>query len=188
MNDELSDQNNDNDSKKKVERDFTLKGTGCNSGCLRWLVLGSIVAVVAAIAIPSLSGSRISAWENRCKITLRALGSSQLAFADGNNGDYGTWAEMAEDGFIQKGYTRDNIIDNYTIVTFEVTKSQKNDDGEIVEPPKFAIVATPNNVKNKIRTFAIGDEQIPYLWVGVEYSWTTENVDLHDTKLWEPLR
>ena len=152
------------------------------------LVLFCICYMLFAIFAPSVLNARRSAWENRCKLTLKALGSSQLAFSDEHDGDYGTWNELTKTDYIQEGYMRDNIIGNYTIVTFDITKSEKNDDGEIIKPSTFTMIAIQKRRRSKLRTFAISEDQIPRVWVGNKNKWATHKMHLHNDELWEPLR
>lgn len=124
---------------------------------LELLVVASIIAIIAAIAIPQLLNARRSAWENRAKLTIRALGSSQMAYADANlEKNYGTFQNMLDTEYIQAGYSRGNMIDNYSIAIFyrlPVTDALGSADGG------FTIVAMPRSNKNRLRTFAICDDQ-----------------------------
>ena len=172
--------------------------------------------VITLIAIPQLLGSRRHAWENRCKLALRTLGSAQIDFADNHDGNYGTWQELVDEGLLQKGYNPTNIIDNYSILVFSVKNVTQTDqlDSNIIS--SFTIVAVPVNERNRLfkpavyitmrkgfpginvfiknlpgwllRIFALGEDQTPRVWVGKDSEWTTENISLHNNELWEPLR
>lgn len=126
---------------------------------LELLVVASIIAIIAAIAIPQLLNARRSAWENRCKLTLRALGSSQLAYQDQNlNKDYGNWDAMVATDYVQEGYSRTNMIDNYSLAVFYANPSAQVN-GITASDSSFTIVAVPRNDRNRLRTFAICDDQ-----------------------------
>ncbi|MEO7994092.1 MAG: hypothetical protein ABI743_06805, partial [bacterium] len=53
-----------------------------------------------------MQGDFMQTVENRAKLTLRALGSSQLAYQDGNRDHhYGGWGDLLSSNYIQQGYT-----------------------------------------------------------------------------------
>jgi len=148
-----------------------------------------IFTTVSCCAPEMLLNSRRSAWENRCRLTLRALGSTELAYQDQNkNHDYGTWEELIDprNNFIQQGYTRETLIDNYAIVIFDVKKSTLNEKGESNGDSTFMIVAEPRSPRNNLRTFAIDQDQIPYVWIGKDSQWGEGKTKLDDRSLWEP--
>lgn len=98
---------------------------------------------VLAIVISMVFTVRGPAWENRCKLTLRALGSMQTAFAEKNKGNYGSWQELTDADFIQEGYNRTNMIDNYSIIAFEIKKATLCDLAEGTTNSSFTIIAVP---------------------------------------------
>jgi hypothetical protein len=125
-------------------------------------------------------------YENRVKLTLRAIGSSQLKFSSDHNGNFGSWDELQGPDLIQKGYTRTNIIDNYSLVYFHAEKAILDSHGLVLKPSTFTIIALPRSQRNKLRTFAIDDSQTPHIFVGKELDYNS--VNLHDRKYWKPLR
>ena len=149
-----------------------------------------IFTTVSCCVPQMLLDSRRSAWENRCKLSLRALGSTELAYQDQQhkNHDYGTWEELIDptNNYIQQGYTKENIIDNYAIVIFDVKKSTLNEKGENNGDSKFMIVAQPKSPRNMLRAFAIDQNQVPYVWIGKNSQWEEGKTKLDDRSLWEP--
>lgn len=94
------------------------------------------------------------ALENRAKLTLRALGSSQLAYQDSNlEKNYGSYQDMLDTEYIQQGYTRENLIDEYTIVVF-YSGASGTTRGE-----GFQLIAAPKDPNSNLRTFGICDDQ-----------------------------
>ena len=137
---------------------------------------------------------KLNPMENRCKLTLRALGSCQLAYADANiQKNYGSWQSLADLQYIMEGYTRSNIIDNYSICVFQTGISLKKRKYSFSNST-FTIVAIPRSQKNRLRTFAIGDEQTPKVWVGSESEFAQRlnsdppSFSLDNADMWEPLR
>jgi hypothetical protein len=138
-------------------------------------------------SLPQLQNARRGSWENRCKLTLRALGSSQLAFQYGNKGSYGSFEELQKQEYIQPNYTIDNIIDHYRIITFDVTPPERDGD-EIVKESTFRIIAIPINQKNHLRTFGICEDQTPRVWVGEPDEFNPQSLDFTNVDKWEPIR
>lgn len=129
---------------------------GCLQGAVRASLIFALITIPlgALIVIPQLVGGRNRCgWENRAKLTLRALGSSQLAFQDQNiHHRYGTWNEMIQADFVQRGYTRDNMIDSYSISVWNVGYGPTS---------SFTIVVVPDTPRDKSRReFSITDDQI----------------------------
>ena len=94
-------------SKARNHKGFTL---------LELLVVASIIAIIAAIAIPQLLNAKRSAWESRAKSTLRAFGETQLAYQNTNNDrHWGDWDALLATEYIAGGYNRAKIIENYSL-------------------------------------------------------------------------
>ena len=201
MNDELSDQNNEKDSveekesnvwyenpQKEKEPESAVKRSGCHS-CLYWLAVFCFIFILAAfLGIPQLVKARRSAWENRCKLTLRAAGSAQLAYIDTTaENTYGTFEALQETEFIQPGHTRENFIDNYNIVVFDVDPPTMSFFGLPAYDSTFTIIAIPRTQKFRLRTFGISQAQTLRVWVGDDDDWSTDT-SIRDHTKWGVLR
>lgn len=155
---------------------------------LELLIIASIIAIIAALAIPQLLNARRSAWENRCKLTLRAIGSAELAYFDATiENTYGTFEAMLSTQLVQPGYSRSSLIDNYSIMLWDVDPPTMTFGGLPAYDSSFTIIAIPRSQRNKLRTFGICDDQTLRVFVG-----RMENFEntfgLKDPKRWEPLR
>ena len=113
---------------------------------------------------------------------------------DGNiSHKYGTWDTLVRSGYIQQGYNRTNMIDNYSICVFETGRLSKKRTSSRTNST-FTIIAVPRSQNYNLRTFGISDEQTPKVWVGTqsEFSARLHNIpptfSLDNANLWEPLR
>jgi len=144
-----------------------------------------LIAILCFIVIiPSLLCARRSAWENRCKLTLRALGATQLAYKENYaRRDYLAWHDFPE-----SGYTKENLIDKYKIIIYDTKPSTLNAKGESNNDSTFTIVAIPRYQEKDLRTFAINDYQSPLAWIGEGIKWEKGKESLRDRNLWQQLR
>jgi type II secretory pathway pseudopilin PulG len=62
------------------------------------LIVVAIMAIIAAIAVPSMRSARMAANETAAIQSLRTYGSAQAAFAATNNQMYGTLAQLTDAG------------------------------------------------------------------------------------------
>ena len=160
-----------NERKKTVKSNF-----GWIGFTLLWfLVIGFCIAVEA----PCLLNARQSAYENRCKLTLRALSTAEKAWFD-KKGSYGTYEELLKENYITPEWLRDSLNDNYSFIIFDVNKNKK--------APSFTIIAIPRTRQNRLRTFAICEDENPRVWIGQIEKWEKYKTSLHEIKYWESLR
>lgn len=161
---------------EKNELGFTL---------LELLIIASIIGIIVAIAIPQLLNARRSAWENRCKLTLRSLGTAELTYIETTRENtYGTFKALLDTEEISRGYNRTNLIDNYSLIVFDADPPTMSFYGAPAYDSTFTIIALPRNQKNRLRTFGINTTQIPYVYVGAAtdfpFSYGMRNMDLWD--------
>jgi hypothetical protein len=122
---------------------------------------------------------------NQNSLTVLALGSSQLAFRDKNpDKNFGTWDELMKSKYIKEGWTRETIMDGYSLVIFEVIPSEKNEAGEIVKNSTFKIVAVPSDPSSELDIYAIDETWELKVWIGDDSIWDINNIDLSNENLW----
>ena len=155
------------------------------------------VVYLMAICIAGESGflkpGEIRMAENHCKFFLRTLGTSQQAYMELNlHGNYGTWWSLQQTGYVEEGYDRSNYIENYSISVFNVCTSSWRGMHR-AHDSTFTIVAVPTKYKHQLRTFAIGNDQTPVVWIGNDsefganyYPPTTPG--LKDYRYWDAMR
>ncbi|MCP4712043.1 MAG: prepilin-type N-terminal cleavage/methylation domain-containing protein [Planctomycetes bacterium] len=141
---------------KQHQKGFTL---------LELLVVAAIIAIIAAIAIPSLLNARRAAWQSRAKGTLRSIGSSQLAYQGTNNKKfYGSFGALKDDLYIADGYSLGNMIENYSMSWTASNPYQGSgtglDNGGIGNNA-FTIVAYPRDDRpGYLNTFGVTEDQV----------------------------
>lgn len=101
---------------------------------------------------------------NICRLTLRALGSTQLSYQSLNShADFGTFWALEDTGFIEKGYTRENLIENYSISVFNALTSSKLPDGSYKsKSSQFQIIAVPHTKVYSLCIYGIGTDMNVY--------------------------
>ncbi|MFH1514902.1 MAG: prepilin-type N-terminal cleavage/methylation domain-containing protein [bacterium] len=155
---------------------------------LELLIIAVIIAIIAAIAIPMLLNARRSAWENRCKLTLRSTASAQLAYIDTTQENtYGTFEALQETEFMQSGYTRANLIDNYSIIVFDVDPPTMSYFGLPAYDSTFTVIAIPRSQKNRLRTFGINMTQTIRVYTGTEDDFP-RSYGMNNSDIWNVLR
>ena len=148
-------------NKVRNQKGFTL---------LELLVVAAIIAIIAAIAIPSLLNARRAAWMSRAKGTLRSLGSSELAYQSTNNQkQWGSYEALVDTMYIQDGYSLGNMIENYSI-SWEISE-QADLTGSLgagvgVANNAFTIIAYPRDSRaNFLNTFAVTQDMTVRVFV-----------------------
>ncbi len=126
--------------------------------------------------------------DSPCTLTLLCLAISQKHFRDKNpDNNYGEWDELVESEYIKATWTRETIAEAYNIVIFDITPSEKNEEGEITKESTFRIVAVPKVQSNELNIFAIDESQVLKVWIGNESEWDINGIDLNNLDLWEPI-
>jgi hypothetical protein len=119
-----------------------------------------------------------------CRLTLRALGSTQLSYQELNShSDFGTYWALENTGFIEKGYTRANLIENYSISVFNARISDKLPDGTYKpKSSKFQIIAVPKTKVYDLNIYGIGTDMNIYEFKNdiPNYWWWIKNKYMRD--------
>jgi len=132
---------------------------------LELLVVAAIIAIIAAIAIPSLLNARRAAWQSRAKGTLRSIGSSQLAYQGTNNSKlYGSFGALKDDLYIAEGYSLGNMIENYSM-TWSASNPYGGTGDDItrggIANNAFTVVAYPRDTRpGYLLTFGVTHDQV----------------------------
>lgn len=116
------------------------------------LVVASIIGILAAIAIPSLAGSRRSALEAACVKALRSMTDAEEMHYRDNFAYTGNWTKVddylptAYSGWARKWY----FVENYSL-SFETSFSNQ----------RYTVTAWPTDRSLRLQTFRITDDAIP---------------------------
>ncbi len=122
------------------------------------LVVASIIGILAAIAIPSLAGSRRSALEAACVKSLRSITDAQEMHYRDNFGYAGIWTEL--DDYLPAAYSgwerKHFFIENYSLAMLATNTDQR-----------YTVWAWPTDRSLRLNTFVIMDDAIP-LYINFE--------------------
>ena len=158
------------------------------------LLIASFLSIIMAFSSLGCFGSMLnakgSAWESRAKSTLRAYGETELAYQNCNNDrHWGTWDALIETDYLARGYTKGNIIENYSLWTSVDNSGSYYDRGYYWNT--FTLVAFPRKTSppGYLATFAIREDQTLRVYRDTTYgvkAWG-ENGDF-GAMTWEPIR
>ena len=161
-------------SKKTGDRNFRLG----KYKFVIWTIFATVFIVGYIIAV--LNTVPHSAWEPRAKNTLRSHAETQVAYSNQHeNRFFGTFEDLQDTDYIAKGYTKENIIENYILWTSVSNYSSLGESGNVSYNRAlntFTAVAFPKEPNNKgyLKTYAIREDMILRFY----------NPRRRDTKAW----
>jgi prepilin-type N-terminal cleavage/methylation domain-containing protein len=116
------------------------------------LVVASIIGILAAIAIPSIGGSRRSALEARAVKSLRSITDAEEMHYRDNFAYTGEWTRL--DDYLPNAYSgwgrKKFFIENYSL-SFTTAMSNQ----------RYTVYAWPQDRSLHLNTFVITDDAIP---------------------------
>ena len=121
-----------------------------------------LICITANSYVPAGSRGVRYAWISRAKGTLRSIGSSELAYqATNEKKQYGSFDALKESLYIASGYTRGNMIENFSlswyVTNISTVSSEQNPYGMI---STFTIVAWPRDTRpGYLNTFCVTEDQ-----------------------------
>lgn len=120
------------------------------------LVVLFIIALITAIAIPSMINARFGVNEADAISGCRAIGSAEAVFASTNGRDFADLKTLVERGFLESRYLEG--FNGYHYKDGDVVATDKIMD--TTPPNGFGILATPKGKSSGRYIFGIGPDQI----------------------------
>src|SRR5438093_4943979 len=119
------------------------------------LIAVAIIAIVAAIAIPSLLTSRQAANEAGATQGCRSIGSAEIAFAATNNQQYTNVTTLVAGSFLDSRFSTTGAVNGYAYASGDVLGTTM--DG--APPTAFGFIATPDAGMGRF-LYSIGPDQV----------------------------
>jgi len=119
--------------------------------------------ILIAISMPPLLNARRAKWESRAKGTLRAIASTEQEYQSKNDKRlFGSFEELQDQQMIAAGYTKGDIINEYSIAwmvnNISTVVSEKFPSGV---SSSYSVIAWPRDTRpGFLSTFAVADDQI----------------------------
>lgn len=127
------------------------------------LIVVAIMAIIAAVAVPSMLSARMAANEAAAIQSLRTFGSAQTAFAATNNQMYGTLAELtniASGGYLDNRWTGSLTFNGYVFAENQPIAGASGAAANPV-PDGFGCTATPSRPDSTGRyIYGIASDQV----------------------------
>src|SRR5207247_5845629 len=109
------------------------------------MIVVAIIAIIAAIAVPSLLTARMAANEASALQGLRTVGSAEIAFAATQNQQYTQLTSLVAGNYLDSRFTGTGYINGYTYTAAcDATVSGAPITGALTPPSNFSVLSEPN--------------------------------------------
>jgi type IV pilus assembly protein PilE len=119
------------------------------------LIVVAIIAILAAIAVPSLLTSKQAANEAAAIQGCRTVGSAEISYAATNNQQYTTLASLVSGEYLDSRFSTTGAIDGYSYQPGDVAGTTVDSD----PPASFGFIATPTASNGRF-LFGIAPDQV----------------------------
>ena len=119
------------------------------------LIVVAIIAILAAIAIPSLLTSKQAANEAAAIEGCRTVGSAEISYAATNNQQYTTLESLVSGQYLDSRFSTTGAINGYSYQAGDVVGTAIDSD----PPASFGFIATPTTGTGRF-LFAIAPDQV----------------------------
>jgi len=124
------------------------------------MIVVAILAIIAAIAIPSFVTARMAANEATSVQSLRAVGSAEIAFAATQNQQYTDMTSLVGGNYLDSRFTGTGYLNGFTYTpTCDDTIMGAPVTGALTPPTNFGVLATPNTGLGRY-TYGIAPDQV----------------------------
>jgi prepilin-type N-terminal cleavage/methylation domain-containing protein len=119
------------------------------------LIVVAIIAILGAIAVPSLLTSRQAANEAAAMQGCRTIGSAEISYAATNNQQYTDLASLVSGSYLDSRFGTPGAINGYTFEAGDVAGTTVDGD----PPASFGFIATPTTGSGRFQ-YSIGPDQV----------------------------
>ena len=149
-----------------------------------------LIAIILVVAVPTVihfNDHNILLIERNCLYLLKALGQTELSYADSIlDKEYVRWPTLERNGLVAEGSTRKNLIKHYNLAIFKI---KPNTWVDTTPDASFTIIAVPYANNFGLRTFAIDDNpniiQLR-MWIGDSDKFHEHAAHLNHRDYWIP--
>ena len=119
------------------------------------LIAVAIIAILAAIAVPSLMTSRQAANEAAAVQGCRTIGSAEISYAATNNQQYTDLATLVNDRYLDSRFGTPGAVNGYTYEAGDVAGTTVDGD----PPQSFGFIATPGTGMGRF-VYSVAPDQV----------------------------